>query len=100
MPEFGRPLIVVTETGSVYEVTDQTLKRMHVGKASQPLRQDGDTLQIVQWILAPKMGCRMWVGLKPLEPHESGVVVTYRLTSRVVNIEEKTSDTLSHSVSH
>ena len=90
MTELGRrPLIVHTESGSVYEVTDTTMKRMYMGKMSQPLRQDGETLDIIQWVIRPEVGKRMLVGLKPLFPPQfPDPNVTFRFTSRVKFIRE------------
>ena len=84
----GRPLLVRTESGSTYEVTDQTIKRLRpVGRGA--LRQDGETLNVVMWVTPPIVGKRMHVGLSVLSPPQfDGANTTFRLTTPVTEVIE------------
>ena len=83
-------MIVRTATGSTYRVEDDVITRVMAGEGSHILRQDGEAIQVIEWITRPEVGDSMRVLMTLLDPpQDPNANATYRITSPVVSIEEE-----------
>lgn len=78
-------MIVKTATGSKYEVTNTTLRRLNQGEQSLPLRKDDQTLEVTMWIAMPEVGREMVALLAGVNNDPN--ISTLRRTSTVTEIE-------------
>lgn len=78
-------MIVETVTGSKYEVTNTTLRRLNQGEQSLPLRKDDQALEVTMWIAKPEVGREMVALLAGVNDDPN--ISTLRRTSAVTTTE-------------